>query len=290
MRPSPKTLVTVLALASALAASHADTGTAAVAPKTCTKTAITADSNGTAGCNFSCELGDEITVSGEVISGDGARAVMSAECGGVQAACLTQPDGINGECRDGPKRVAAAQAQDENASPVNCLISGSVLFADQYKIECSATPATAAPANGSDCSYTDVGSPFAGVETGRGMTDSANAALGACVNAPTPVGTFQGGSVEVGLGNGTEPYAVIDGDNENADPLDAYGAVSGYESSGSRDSECSATGPDQGTGGSNSGGCFGIGGGPWFPVPLIACGNTSGNMWANTTRDGCSIP
>jgi hypothetical protein len=145
-------------------------------------------------------------------------------------------------------------------------------------------------ANGSDCSYTDDGGQLVGVETGSGMTGSADIAAGGCVNAPTPVGTMQGGTVEVGAGNGTEPYAVIDGDNENAGALAGYGALSGYESSGARDAECSATGPDQGMGGSNSGGCFGVGAGPWFPVPLIACGSTSGNTWVNTTRDGCAIP
>lgn len=155
-----------------------------------------------------------------------------------------------------------------------------------------AVPAGAlAQASGSDCSYTTTGGTAAGVQAGSGgMTgDPSTTAVGACVNAPTPVGTFQGGSVEVGL-SGTELYGVIDGDNENVDPLDGYVALSNYESGTAADGDCS-NGPDQGQPGTtNSGGCFGVDRGPWVAVPLIACGNSSGNRWNSTSRDGCSNP
>jgi len=161
-----------------------------------------------------------------------------------------------------------------------------------------ALPAGAgAAANGSDCSYTTTGDPTAGVQAGPGgTTGTATLAVGACVNAPTPANTFQGGAVEAGVGNGTQAYAVIDGDNQNADPGDGYMGLSNYETGSSQDSECSGTGPDQGAAGSsNSGGCFGLDGGPWvdlgvLPIPTPICGNSSGNTWNNTTRDGCSNP
>src|SRR5687768_1532419 len=85
----------------------------------------------------------------------------------------------------------------------------------------------AAQANGDDCSYTTTGNPAAGVQAGAGgMTgDGGTTAVGACVNAPTPEGTFQGGSVEIGTG-GNGSYAVIDGDNQNSDPGDGYMGLS----------------------------------------------------------------
>jgi hypothetical protein len=96
------------------------------------------------------------------------------------------------------------------------------------------------------------------------------------------------------VGNGTQAYAVIDGDNQNADPGDGYLGLSNYET-GTQDASC-ADGPDQGQAGtSNSGRCFGADGGPWVdlsavPAPRPICGNTSGNSWNNTNRDGCSNP
>ena len=161
-----------------------------------------------------------------------------------------------------------------------------------------ALPANAAAqaADGSSCSYTDVNGGVVGVEAGgSGMTGQADAAVGLCVNAPTPVGTLQGGSGEIGVGNGTQAYAVIDGDNENADPADGYMGLSNFETGAGRDANCSGDGPDQGAANSsNSGGCFGIDGGPWVglptAVPTPICGNSSGNSWFSTSRDGCSNP
>ena len=160
-----------------------------------------------------------------------------------------------------------------------------------------ALPASAgAAANGSDCSYTTTGNPAAGVQAGAGgTTGTATLAVGVCVNAPTPTGTAQGGSVEVGVGNGTQAYGVVDGDNQNADPADGYMGLSNYETGASQDADC-ANGPDQGAAGSsNSGRCFGLDGGPWIdlgflPVPRPICGNSSGSTWNSSPRDGCSNP
>jgi hypothetical protein len=164
-----------------------------------------------------------------------------------------------------------------------------------------ALPASAsAQATGSDCSYTDVNGGVVGVEAGgTGMTGAAGTtAVGACVNLPTPAGTFQGGSGEIGV-RGTQAYAVIDGDNQNADPGDGYMGLSNFETgtAGGQTTaaECSASGPDNGEAAtSNSGGCFGVDGLAWVAlpraVPTPICGNTSGNSWFSTARDGCSNP
>jgi hypothetical protein len=82
-------------------------------------------------------------------------------------------------------------------------------------------------------------------------------------------------------------YLVIDGDNANMDPLDGYAGISNYETS-SGNENCA-----QGNngGGSNSGGSFGVDGQPATQLPLpLVCGNTSGDEFGNTGRDGCYNP
>lgn len=183
----------------------------------------------------------------------------------------------------------------------------------------AAVPATATAANdGSTCSY--AGSQLVHVQSptgsdtyvyagGSGMTGTALVSAGACTNnngtVILPTGRFDGGSVEVGAGGSGNvagvqapigAYAIIDGDNENADPLgqsDGYIGVSNYETSWPPtppQSGCGGDGTDH-AGNSNSGGCFGL---DVLPVPIpgvpIACGNTSGHTWSATNRDGCSIP
>jgi hypothetical protein len=110
-----------------------------------------------------------------------------------------------------------------------------------------------------------------------------DAIVGACVDTNTPA---DGGYVEIGSG-GPGTYAVIDGSDALPGNAAGYGALSTYESGG-KDTACDANDTGSGT---NSGGCLflkpvGIG----APVPLIACGNTSGPDWANAGRDGCAIP
>ena len=157
--------------------------------------------------------------------------------------------------------------------------------------------------SGSDCTYahseevTTGGAAPVVVYAGTGdagMTGTALVAGGACANGlnlATPAGTLDGGAVEAGAGTpvgGPGGYAIVDGDNQNADPSgqgDGYIGVSNYETS-TLNGSCAGGG-----GGSNGGGCVGVDGVGQFDVPVpVACGNTSGNTWATTTRDGCSIP
>ena len=167
-----------------------------------------------------------------------------------------------------------------------------------------AVPATAgADTNdGSTCSYavseevsTGNATPivvYAGTGGDAGMTGTALVAGGACASGlavGTPVGTFDGGAVEAGAGTptgGPGAYVIVDGDNDNADQSgqsDGYIGLSNYETGG----KGSCTG---GGSGSNSGGCAGVDGVGSAPIPLVVCGNSSGNIWVATSRDGCSIP
>ena len=139
-----------------------------------------------------------------------------------------------------------------------------------------------------------------------GMSGSADTAAGACLNneATQP----EGGVAECGTGtsasgsggsatNGDGTYCVVDGDNDNnvTGQDDSYFGVSNYETDGKRGpNSCPAPGspPNSGT---NSGQCHGPSGGPWADLvpgdgPDLVCGNTSGNTWDATIRDGCSIP
>lgn len=149
-----------------------------------------------------------------------------------------------------------------------------------------------------DCSYaTGQGAGGLTVYTDEGRTEDSVA--GVCLDTGLPV---DGGYAEVGAGDGSGDnggvYAVIDGSDANPDPVDGYGAISTYESGSppDPDSDCNGIDEDDAAGGhdgpdENSGGCL------WLKplnagtagVPL-ACGNTSGADWANTNRDGCSIP
>jgi len=153
--------------------------------------------------------------------------------------------------------------------------------------------------NGTDCSYTTggesaqttvpVGSGTVTVYAGSGgMTGTATVVAGACANG-MGVGGIDGGAAEAGAGTpagGPGGYAIVDGDNGNVDPQgqsDGYIGVSNYETG--TNGSCSGGGT-----GSNSGGCIGADPVGSAEVGIIACGNTSGNTWNNTTRDGCSIP
>jgi hypothetical protein len=169
-----------------------------------------------------------------------------------------------------------------------------------------------AVAQDANCAYasgTTVGFVTVYAETApnqSGASGSADAAVGACADAAGALsdGTrrFDGGFVEVGTGdgggteNGRGQYAVVDGDNQNADPSgqsDGYFGLSTYEEGANR-AACPLTGPqtqgDADGNDTNSGGCFGTDvGGVNLPLP-VACGNTSGNTWNATSRDGCFIP
>jgi hypothetical protein len=181
----------------------------------------------------------------------------------------------------------------------------------------SLTLAASAPgqeATGSDCSYASgptavaVGSVVVYAETtpnGSGMANSADVAVGTCLNLNGSLSNgiirFDGGSAEAGAGDGGGPedgrgaYAIADGDNENTDPTggsDGYFGLSTYEEGASR-AACPPGGspaPDPDGSDPNSGGCFGF---EFIPVRLplpVACGNTDGNSWNRTSRDGCIDP
>jgi hypothetical protein len=169
-------------------------------------------------------------------------------------------------------------------------------------------------ANGSDCSYATTNGPAAGSETPtpvavgtgtavvytgqEGTPGDASTVVGGCVDLNGQLagggGRFDGGTVEVGTGaRGT--YAVVDGDNNNADPSgqsDGYMGLSNYGAPGTAGGDCDDGAP----GTPNSGGCFGADQpvGQWVDLPAAVptpmCGNTSGNTWNSTSRDGCSIP
>lgn len=130
-----------------------------------------------------------------------------------------------------------------------------------------------------DCSY--AGGGPAQVYTSGGATGGA--LLGACVNTGLPV---DGGYVEVGQAGGGS-YAVIDGSDANPANGAGYAGLSSAETGG-RDTTCN----DNDTGsGTNSGGCLYVKPlNTGAPVPLIACGNSSGPDYTSASRDGCSIP
>jgi hypothetical protein len=165
-------------------------------------------------------------------------------------------------------------------------------------------------ANGSDCSYATTNGPGAGDETAvspaggtvvvytgsEGTTGTASTVVGGCVDlngALMVLGQrIDGGTLEAGTG-AAGTYAVFDGDNHNIDPSgqsDGYVGLSNYGAPGTVGGNCDDGAP----GTPNSGGCFGVLA-QWVhviptPVPTPICGNTSGNTWNSTVRDGCSIP
>lgn len=131
---------------------------------------------------------------------------------------------------------------------------------------------------------------------GSGSSDAADAAVGVCVdgvNATIPNwGFFDGGLVEVGV-EGTDAYAVVDGDDANTDPSATdqsagyIGVNTGFET-GVKDGACDNV--DSGTG-TNSGGCLWVKpAGPGVSGSPIICGNTSGASWDASGRDGCALP
>jgi hypothetical protein len=101
-----------------------------------------------------------------------------------------------------------------------------------------------------------------------------------------------GGNAEVGGNAGSGFYLVVDGADANPSPGNGYMGLSNYEKpGGTKDTTCDDTNAGTGT---NSGGCFGVKGviavplGSMVPTPI--CGNTSGDDWDASTRDGCLIP
>jgi hypothetical protein len=178
----------------------------------------------------------------------------------------------------------------------------------------AALPATASGAayDGSTCNYVagqqehvDVGAAhvYADADGGSGVTGQGTVAAGACLDNNGAVGgagnRADGGTAEAGAGatgNGTPVgvYGIVDGDNDNTDPSgqgDGYIGVSTFETAPPPAAPAPGCGGGTTPGNSNSGGCFGVDNTPILvPGVPVACGNTSGNTWGATARDGCSIP
>jgi hypothetical protein len=133
------------------------------------------------------------------------------------------------------------------------------------------------------------------VYSGTGSTgDPGTIAVGVCGNVPAGAGTFQGGTAEVGTNATKGTYAVIDGNNGNNGQGQGYAGLSNYEDTGPDPTPCNGNDNDspQST---NGGGCFGLkptGTNVPLPttIPTPICGDTSGNNWNSTKRDGCFIP
>ncbi len=128
---------------------------------------------------------------------------------------------------------------------------------------------------------------YADLDGNAGMTGKAETAAGACADG-LPIG----GAAEVANG-GEGTYAVIDGDNDNratdpSDQSDGYFGISTFETGTKSNCDDNPSAAPS----SNSGGCFGIKGvyqSNEDALPFV-CGNTSGNTYATTSRDGCLIP
>jgi len=188
-----------------------------------------------------------------------------------------------------------------------------------------AATASAAPrTSGSDCSYTsDEDVNTSGVNRnvvvyagGDGVSGAADQSAGACLDLGGAVqgggNRFDGGTFEAGANPsngavlGSKPgvpgaYAVIDGDNDNADPSSndtskGYAGLSNFETGTAPEGCLPPSNNDDGTG-TNSGGCVTIyspatGTVGAAPVPLLTCGNTTSpdRTWENSGRDGCTLP
>ena len=145
-----------------------------------------------------------------------------------------------------------------------------------------------------DCSTSDATQSVAGITVGvtaggAGTTGQGTAA-GACVDGLSSVTPgFDGGLVEAGTVAGGV-YAIVDGDDVNTAVSDQGGGYAGLSNAetGSPESSCNPF-SDDGSG-TNAGGCLSVRGVISLPVPLLACGNSSGKSWENSQRDGCTIP
>lgn len=145
-----------------------------------------------------------------------------------------------------------------------------------------------------DCSTSDVTVPVGGVTVGvtagGAGTTQQGTGVGACVDGLSSVTPgFDGGLVEAGTAAGGV-YAIVDGDDANTAVSDQGGGYIGLSNveTGSPESSCNPN-TDDGNG-TNAGGCLSVRNVISVPVPLLACGNSSGKSWENSQRDGCTVP
>jgi hypothetical protein len=146
------------------------------------------------------------------------------------------------------------------------------------------------------------GLPAQVYEGGSQIGATGATAVGVCVMTGTAA---NGGHLEAGT-NGSQAYVIAQGSGNSIAPNGAdngYAGLSDYETgskgTGPQDAPCPSTAGS----GTNSGGSVGVKttcglGIPvispildaGLPVPLVACGNASGQTWSSTTRDGCWVP
>jgi hypothetical protein len=162
----------------------------------------------------------------------------------------------------------------------------------------------------SNCSGVTEGGVTVGTVTGP---SNGGAGTGVCVGLPAtlPNGAanpFQGGAVEAGAGSGGsrlcvqgQPtqvpgpgvYVIADGNDANTlSESSGYIGLSNNETGGQEPCpQPGATGTPSTGSGTNSGGYVGVKPlGVYAPVPLVACGFTSGPNFSNAGRDGCAAP
>ena len=145
-----------------------------------------------------------------------------------------------------------------------------------------------------DCSTSDATQTVAGitvgVTAGGAGTTQVGTGVGACVDGLSAVTPgFDGGLVEAGTAAGGV-YAIVDGDDSNTAVSDQGGGYAGLSNveTGTPESSCN---PDTDDGsGTNSGGCLSIRNEVSVPLPLLACGNSTGKSYEDSRRDGCTIP
>ena len=175
---------------------------------------------------------------------------------------------------------------------------------------------------GCDDGYTQVANTPVYVDAGGpGQVDgSSNTSAGACVNEGLTPG-FTGGTVEAGVGGAGALYGGVPGvsTNPNGHPSCGWGGTDPqctlnnllpagipgvYLIAQGQDGNTVGTGQLQGYAGistmeqtgsdgnsTNSGGEIAILGVGVYNIPSpIVCGNTSGNNWDSTSRQGCEIP
>ncbi|MGH2829622.1 MAG: hypothetical protein ACRDJM_03980 [Actinomycetota bacterium] len=149
----------------------------------------------------------------------------------------------------------------------------------------------------SNCNYTSTQEQHQGVAPlfvyadtngGGGHTDSADQSAGVCIAG---TGSLEfGHSATRGVGGPTTDgfYLILDGQSGNPDPLDGYVGVSNYEFRRANQPACPNDPNSNARCSTNSGGNVGAFGNN-VPVPLLVCGNTTGD-WDNTERNGCEYP
>lgn len=167
------------------------------------------------------------------------------------------------------------------------LVAGAILapggaFADHGNLNCNYT-STQEHRQGAEPLWV-----YADTNGNGGHTDSAEQAAGVCV---TGFGSLEFGHHSTrgtGLPVGNGMYLILDGHSGNPDPFDGYVGLSNYEYRRPNQSGCPNDPNSNAPCSTNSGGHVGAFNNN-VPVPLLVCGNTTGD-WDHTERNGCEYP